>query len=122
MRVETTTAPRNSLILLMGSKKGEIPATLGGNLVASTSSCVAVGTLSESDGPTRIILTDEDTDQNRPGLLGFEGELLAPELNLTVYSIELEPMLEINVPSHHPRIRVFVDHPSEPEVIQIEAL
>ena len=121
MRVETTIAPKNSVILLMGSKRAEIPASLQGNLVASTSSCIAIGTLSESEGSTRIILTREASTSDRPKLLGFEGTLLAPSLTLAVYSVELEPLLEIDVRSERPHIRVFVDHPSEPEVVEIEA-
>lgn len=109
------------MILLMGSRSAEIPTSLQGNLVAATSSCIAIGTLSESEGPTRIILTGQESTSDRPKLLGFEGTLLAPSRTLAVYSVDLEPLLEIHIRSDRPHIRVFVDHPSEPEIVEIEA-
>jgi len=65
---EVDVATSNSLVLIMDRSIGEIPESFGGSLVASTSSCIAVGTLAEHDGTTRILL-------NRPGYSGGSEEL-----------------------------------------------
>ncbi len=49
----------NTLVLLMDRSKGEILDSISHMLVAATSSCVAVGILSEQDGASSIYLSDE---------------------------------------------------------------
>lgn len=97
---------------------GEIPTTLGESPVAATPSCLAIACQSELDGPTRIVL--QDAREGSPiGELAFLGELHTPTRVLTALSIELEELLAMPVSSKQTSVRVFTNHPSEPDQITI---
>lgn len=86
----------NSLILV-GDPAGEVPESMGEALVSATSSCVAVGTLSESDGSTTIRLVDDDGVEELPPRLAFEGDLEMSNDRLTVASVLNDIYLERHV-------------------------
>lgn len=56
MSVTAKLAPPNSLVLLCGVGRCEIPKSMQGALILATSSCVAVSCLSEHDGETTFTL------------------------------------------------------------------
>jgi hypothetical protein len=110
--------PSHSVILVMVRLAGVIPSSMSGALVASTPSCVAVGILSEHDGETTITITDEDADLS-VGLPVFDGVILTPSRVVSVCSA-LDDVLRVgSVPAETSRIRVFVNHPMEPDLITI---
>jgi hypothetical protein len=57
LRVEAF--PPNAVVLVADASGGEIPEAMNGSLVAATPSAIAIGTRSEIDGPTSIVLSDE---------------------------------------------------------------
>ena len=90
--VEMCFRPPNSVALVMDPRTGVVPATLVGNAVAATDSCVAVGTLEESNGMTMVRL-------ERLGAAGHEnpdrvwrGELVVSE-QLAVMTVLGETVL-----------------------------
>jgi len=85
---------------------------MGGELVAATSSCVAVGTLAEPDGLTRITLSDEETPTDLETV--FDGSLETPTRTLAVCSVLDEVILETAVEHKQTRTRILVDHRAEP--------
>ena len=110
--------PRNSVVLLSDRSVGEIPATLGESAVAATNSCLAIACQSEIDGLTRIEL--QFAREGSPtGKLAFAGELLTPTCVLSVLSVELEELLATPVSSKQTSVRVYTNHPSEPDQITI---
>jgi hypothetical protein len=109
-------APPNSLLLLMDPASGEIPELIGERLVAATASCVAVGTLSAQDGTTRIILTDELAPQDNAAPV-YDGVIATPNRTLAVCTVLLDVLVEIDVPSTRARLRVWANHPTEPDEI-----
>lgn len=74
-------------VVLVGDPGGEPPESLAGGLVSATSSCVAVGTLSEADGETMIRLIDAKDAGDLPTRLAFAGELETPSNRLTIASV-----------------------------------
>jgi hypothetical protein len=86
---EATCAPENSLLLIMDPSAKEIPHNIKGELVAATASCVAVGTLSQSDGETSILLTDEEFAAKADGELQlvYDGSLLTPTLEISIRTV-----------------------------------
>jgi len=110
--------PRNSLVLVTDRLVGEIPTTLDDSPVAATPSCLAIACQSELDGPTRIVL--QDAREGSPiGDLAFTGELLTPTCMLTVRTVELEELLAMPVSRKQTSVRVYTNHPSEPDQITI---
>jgi hypothetical protein len=86
-----------------------------GALIASTPSCIAVGCMSESNGETEVTL---GTMQEVPHeILAFEGELETPNCTVAVWTVRRETVLEAPVPHASTRVRIWVNHPSEPNKV-----
>jgi hypothetical protein len=119
MKAEISLAPKNSLILVVDPVTGDIPNSMARQLVASTGSCVAVGTISAADGETTIVLTDDkrslgsDTEM----MLAFEGTIDTPRTELSICSVDLEPILSIPVSTNHVGVEIWVNHEQEPSRI-----
>ena len=118
MELEITLSPPNSLILLMDYEFGDVPEDIDG-LIAATNSCVAVGTLSEYDGKTRIVLTD--SDEHVSGQLAFEGDVLTPSKEISICSVENIKLLSMHSGSEKTHLRVFVNDVDEPDQIIVYA-
>jgi hypothetical protein len=118
MKESTRIAPPNSLILVMDRSVGDIPQTMGGKSIASTPTCVAIGTLSASDGQTLISLSDEllniPTEE-----ASFDAILDTPKKRVAVCSVQNKTLLQCEVLSLNTRVRVWTNHPSEPDTVQI---
>jgi hypothetical protein len=121
MKKELSVAPPNSLIVVMDRTRPEIPATMAGKPIASTSSCVAVSTLSELDGATRVILTDEHCAE----YLGekvrsvFRGTLETPSRTLSICTILDQVLLEITTLSTLTNIEILSNKEREPTLIVV---
>lgn len=118
MKQSVKVAPPNSLILVMDYSFGVLPDNMGGALVASTSSCVAVGTLSDADGDTVITLTDELLGLNSEGLI-FDGVLEAPSRELSICNVRNEKLMAVALSGAEVRIRIFANDASEPDQIAV---
>ena len=110
--------PPNSLILI-GDPRSEPPAWLRSELVAATPSCIAVGTLSENDGATRIRLFDPAG--GIPPRLAFEGVLQTPNRVVAVRNVLGETYLERPVSKPAIDVQIWVNDLSEPDDICILA-
>ena len=117
--VQTSLRPMNSLILVLDPTSGEIPLSMDRRLVASTPSCVAVGTLCEADGETAITLTDDSgLPRSDPAMqLAFEAIIDTPRRDLSVCTVDLKPVLSLRVSTKRTRIEIWANHPSEPDRI-----
>jgi hypothetical protein len=108
----------NSL-LLIGDSRGKPPQTFEG-LVTATSSCVAIGTLMEMDGPTRVrLLDDRWYDEPLPLTVAFDGSLKLPHGVLRVENVLGEVYLERKLEPKSVRLQIYVNHPTEPDQIAI---
>jgi hypothetical protein len=116
MIVEAKIAPKNSLLLVMDKDSGEIPESMGGKLVVSTHSCVAIGTRSETDGQTLVTLTDENIRAwEDPNLeLVFSGTLATPNKEVYICTVLLETILRLSVPNTETGLEVWANHEIEP--------
>lgn len=116
MATSARIAPPNSLVLVADPSGGEIPETMAGSLIASTSSCIAVGCRSDVDGETEFTLgsTREVDPGNRPA---FEGKLNTPNRKIAVRSVLGQTILEATVPQQQTTVRVWVNDPKEPDKV-----
>jgi hypothetical protein len=118
MSISARVAPPNSLVLVLDPSGGTIPASLNGELIAATDSCLAIGCRAEDDGETEFILGNSDSigRGERPA---FEGTLKTPSRKIAVRSVLGTMILEMPVPSGETMVRVWVNDPQEPDCITI---
>ena len=115
----SVTAP-NSLLLVTTSDQPEIPESMDGRLIASTSTTV-VGTLSESDGQTVVWLTDETPDQESDGVqLVYEGKLEGDGGSVRVIDVCGKAYLKWGDVPESFRLRIWANDPSEPDLVVVE--
>jgi len=121
MTVEAKIAPKNSLLLIMDRDGGEIPISMDGRLVVSTPSCIAVGTLSEADGETSVIMTNEKTLFNADANLRkvFTGVLATPQREVQVCTVLLQPVVKIAVMSLRNKVEIWANSESEPSKLRV---
>lgn len=117
MTAKTKIAPQNSLLLLMDKDSGEIPELMNGKLVVATDSCIAVGTLSETDGETSVILTDNKSHlQEMAGLQkAFDGILATPNKRVDLCTVLLQPVLTLSVSNTESHVEIWVSNETEPD-------
>jgi hypothetical protein len=105
----------------MDQSVGTIPETMGGKLVSATSSCIAIGTLSEHDGLTNITLSS-NPPENSFGQIVYDGILEIPSQKLTVCSVFGGAMLETVVSGKRGRVRIWANSETEPDKIWIQTV
>jgi hypothetical protein len=121
MIIESKVAVDNSVILVMDGVDVEVPQSMGGGVIASTPTCIAIGTLAEMDGSPTIILTDEKyTGESSLNMrLAYAGKLLTPRKEITVFTVALQPLAHLAVVDVETNVEVWLDDEIEPERIVI---
>ena len=116
MRKSIKIAPANSSFFLEDSGEGGRYPEIDQRLprIWSTESCIIVATLVFMDGETELTVSDEGAP---PGAPAFEGMLETPSKVLQVSTSENDILLRCDVAGNATRVRVWTDHPSEPENI-----
>jgi hypothetical protein len=114
--------PKHSLILIMDQSAGKIPESMNRALVPATSSCVAVGTLSEYDGDTLVILSDKTPLVSSGLSLVFDGVLHTPTKKLSLCSVLDEAFITLDVQAEKTHIQVWANDDSEPNEIYLAVL
>ena len=102
-------ALKNAVILIMDPSVGQVPVSMDGGLIAATPSCIAVGTLSDSDGKTSIVLTDEeivealDADMH----LIHSSRLQTPRREVSVCNVLYNALLTIGVAEEQIKAQIW---------------
>jgi hypothetical protein len=106
----------NALLLISDIGGGRPPDVMEGALIASTPSCIAVGCMSDSNGETEVTLASmpEFDHRERPA---FEGELETPNRAVAVWTALRETVLQAPVSHVSTKVRVWVNHPTEPNKV-----
>jgi hypothetical protein len=114
----TRVAPPNSLLVISDTDGWTPPELKLGELILSTSSCITVGCRMFVDGETLVVLgSAAEVDPGEPP--AFEGMLETPNRKVVVSTVERETVLESRVPGIRAHVRIWVDHPKEPDKIVI---
>ena len=88
-------------------------------LVAATETCVAVGTTSEVDGETKLVLARADDPTGAAAILVFDGRLRS-EGSVRIVSVTGEKYLEGSLDAPMARVRIWVNHPTAPDLVVVE--
>jgi hypothetical protein len=95
-----------------------MPKIERGSSIWSTSACIAVGCTPDVDGETKIAIGASE----EVGLVGkpaFDGELETPSQVVSVDVVPGKKVLEQPVPGTSTRVRIWVNHPVEPNNVTI---
>jgi hypothetical protein len=80
----------------------------------ATPSCIAIGCLNPDDGDTEVTLgAAHEVDPGRRPV--FDNKLATPDRNVIVSTAEHETVLKARVKNISTRIRIWTNHPSEPD-------
>lgn len=109
-------APPNSLLFVSDSNGGKVPDFLPERLVLATPSCISVGCLTFADGETEVTLGPA-IEVNPGKSPAFDGDLETPNRAVAVSTVEREKLLEERVPFENTRVRIWVNHPTEPDKV-----
>jgi hypothetical protein len=111
-------APPYSLVLICDPEEAEIPKSMEGGIIASTSSCIAVGCRAEIDGETEIVLGSvSEVDPDDEPI--FQGHLKTPSYKIAVQTALDETILEMPVRDRQTAVRVWVNNRREPDKVII---
>ncbi len=93
---------------------------MSNSLVASTPTCVAIGTLSQHDGHTRLRLAAESEEAvGSLGTVVFQGTLEIPGRRIVVASVHGDQYLVMPVDDTAVTLRVWANDPTEPDEILV---
>lgn len=120
MMLTVTAALPNAIVFVMDDEFGELPESMGGRRVASTPSCVVVGTLHEQFGNTELVLADhiDEVDQTDMHIL-FNGQIECPSGEISLVTALDEKLLSMPLNGTSVRVRVFVNDDIEPDKVAI---
>lgn len=118
MKESIQIAPPNALVLVMDHAFGVLPNRMGSALVASTPSCVAIGTLADVDGETAVTLTDEWLDF-APADLFFDGVLEVPSRELSICNARNEKLMTVALSADTVRVLIYANDASEADEITV---
>lgn len=111
-------APEYLSIYVAGRRNVKIPLHMDKQGIFSSPDCINVPALYWNDGDTHVTFgpASEITEARKPD---FEGILNTSDKELILFDAN-EPQYAIaDVPSTKTRIRVWIDHPTEPEYVII---
>jgi hypothetical protein len=86
--------------------------------VAATATCIAIGTLSEHDGTTRVTLGGDANNAPHDTPV-FDGLLETPGLELAVCTVLNDVVLAATVPTQRTWVRIWANDRTEPSEIHI---
>jgi len=117
-----TLSPPNAILFIFdrSNKNVEVPEYIDGQLVASSGSCMSVGTQAAVDGD--VVVSLESTTGNVTGLRRvFVGVLHAPGRRLEIVTADSLTVLGEDVATDKPHVEVWTDEQRNPSRIAIIA-
>ncbi len=115
--VRATVEPPYSILFISGDRRSETPAPDGAHLRWSDKA-ITITCLNEQDGPTSLAMGPA-SDFLAEGTPVFDGEIETKRREVVVSTAELDVVLRAAVPSTRTRLRIWDNHPTEPDIILI---
>lgn len=118
MIVNTRVRPPGSFLVIAGDMHAPMPEFDDQEKrLWANEWCIGIGTLSDVDGETELLVTDQPHSEFIP--LVFDGVIEAPEKRVTVTDAYLLEAANVHVSSEKARIQIWANHPREPDRIVI---
>ncbi|WP_146112106.1 MULTISPECIES: hypothetical protein [unclassified Brevundimonas] len=117
-RQEILVRAPGSFILVGGSVEVDAPPFGDGPVrLWADERCVCIGTLSEVDGHTRVVVGSNIDHSNLA--LAFSGEIATPARRLVISDAELNTLIEVAVPAYLTNLSIWTNDAREPSMIAI---
>jgi hypothetical protein len=119
--MKRSTVP-NAVLLVMDPQYGVIPELMDGGLIAASRSCVAIGTIADSDCEVEIGLGNrpEDCTEAETALhCVYRGPIATPRRVLSVCSVYLEELVTTKVAREKSDVEIWVNDDNEPDQVII---
>jgi hypothetical protein len=98
----------NSLLFIRDASTRNVPDIDGNSAIWSTTSCVAVSCVPDSDGETHVTIgAAQEVAQH--GVPLFDSKLETPTRSVVVETVIRERILERKVPNLKTRVRIWTD-------------
>jgi hypothetical protein len=110
--------PPNSILFIVDPSGETIPAITRDRRIWATDSCICVGCLMEQDGPTDVTV-GPDAQVAPPRAPAFDGVLRTPSRIVQISTSERTSVFEAPVENEQTRVRIWTNHPSEPDEVII---
>lgn len=112
-------APEYNSFYVAGVEDVDIPLDHDRQGIVGTAECINIGCLYWNDGDTTITLglyNELPVRSNKPR---FDGMLKTPERRVLVFDVHMPEILSMDVTETVTRVRVWANHPSEPDEVII---
>lgn len=121
MALQVVAAPPNSVVLVSDHGGGEIPQSMNGEAISTTSSCVVVGCMAEDDGETEFTLGTL-SELDRPEKPAYDGVLKTPSRRLVIRSVLGVELLGLPVEGDMTRVKIWTNDTSEPDHVVVAVI
>jgi hypothetical protein len=111
-------APPHSLFFISGNSDALSPEITRTAPIWHNPFCVVVGCLASQDGETDLVLLSQG-EKTPPGPPAYCGTIETPQTVVVVSTSERERLGEIQVGSTATRVRIWINHPVEPDTIHV---
>ncbi len=112
-------APEYVSFYVAGSMDVDVPVEYGAVGIFGTSECLVVTCLYWNDGDTRITLGPSEEIPAQPQPPRFDGQLQTPQLKVLLFDVNMPEILSMDVPGTLTRVRIWTNHPTEPDDVVI---
>jgi hypothetical protein len=111
-------SPPNSMLFISDRDTGVVPEITRGTRIWATPSCIVFGCLMFMDGETEVTLGNT-SEVGTSDKAAFEGMLESPSRVVVVSTVGWKPILSSAVTSRITRVRIWTNHPTEPDKVVI---
>jgi len=110
--------PRYVSFYAAGSRFIEIPLSMEKKGIIASPLCVNIPAMYWNDGDTSVTLGhfDEVAQARQPD---FDGLIATPERELVIFDAEMPEIMKTSVPTQETRVRIWMNHPTEPNDVVI---
>lgn len=110
----------NAVLLVMDPRHGVIPDSMNGGLIAASESCIAIGTIAESECEVEIEirhLPEEDQPGDPSLQCVSRAHIATPQGILSVCTVWLEELVSAQVSHETSVVEVWLNDDSEPNLV-----
>jgi hypothetical protein len=110
--------PRYLSFYAAGSLSVEIPLSMEGLGIVASRECVNIPAIYWNDGSTTVTLGDFG-EIAKSGAPDFDGFVSTPSRELILFDAEMPEIMRAAVPSRDTRLRIWMNHPTQPDDVVI---